>query len=174
MNTHFDEHQLDAILAHAPDTEQAQHLEACATCRSRYEELAGTLATLRAVDTHLESLPEHFWSRQRHAIHSAAAEYREPRFAFGRYTRFTWAGAAAAIVLFVASMWPMFMNEAQKIDATHKVEISDAELLQSVEDRAYSDPEAIHPAQMMYSEIESAQLVADGRNSSSPKKGNTK
>jgi predicted anti-sigma-YlaC factor YlaD len=171
MNTHFDDHQLDAILAISPDAGQAQHLADCPPCRARYEALAGEFAALRAVDTHLESLPEHFWSRQRHAIHSAAAEYRPPRFAIGRYT---WAGAAAAIVLFVASMWPMFMNEAQKIDPKQKVEISDAELLQSVSDSAYSDPEAIHPAQVMYSEIESAQLVADGRNSSSPKKGNTK
>jgi hypothetical protein len=166
MNTHFDDHQLDAIVAQSPDATQAQHLEGCASCRARYEELTGTLTTLRAVDTHLGSLPEHFWSRQRHAIHSAAAEYQPPRFAFGRYT---WAGAAAAIVLFVASMLPMILQpkDIQK----PPVQMSDAELLQSVEDSAYAYPEATHPAQVMYSEIESAQQVADSRNPSSPKKG---
>jgi hypothetical protein len=167
MNTHFDDHQLDAIAAHTPDAAESQHLEACASCRARYEELTGTLTTLRAVDAHLESLPEHFWSRQRHAIHSAAAEYQPPRFAFGRYT---WAGAAAAIVLFVASMWPMLMNTGS-IRTTPKTELSDAQLLQEVSDSAYSDPEAVHPAQVMYSEMESAQLVAVNRNTSSPKKG---
>jgi hypothetical protein len=170
MNTHFDDHQLDAIAAQAPDAAQAQHLETCVSCRARYEELTGTLTTLRAVDTHLESLPEHFWSRQRHAIHSAAAEYQPPRFAFGRYT---WAGAAAAIVLFVASMWPVIAPSERGIK-NPQVQLSDAELLQSVSDSAYADPEAIHPAQVMYSEIESAQKVADSRNSSSPKKGTTK
>jgi predicted anti-sigma-YlaC factor YlaD len=170
MNTHFDDQQLDAIVAHAPDAMQARHLEACASCRGRYEELAGTLTTLRAVDAHLESLPEHFWSRQRHAIHSAAAEYQPPRFAFGRYT---WAGAAAAIVLFAASMVPLFIEKSGD-PIKPKIEMSDAELLQSVEDSAYSYPEATHPAQVMYSEIESAQMVADSRNSSSPKKGTTK
>jgi predicted anti-sigma-YlaC factor YlaD len=170
MNTHFDDQQLDAIVAHAPDAMQARHLEACASCRGRYEELAGTLTTLRAVDAHLESLPEHFWSRQRHAIHSAAAEYQPPRFAFGRYT---WAGAAAAIVLFAASMVPLFIEKSGD-PIKPKIEMSDAELLQSVEDSAYSYPEATHPAQVMYSEIESAQMVSDSRNSSSPKKGTTK
>jgi hypothetical protein len=167
MNTHFDEQQLDAIVAHAPDAMQAQHLEACASCRIRYEELASTLTTLRAVDAHLESLPEHFWNRQRHAIHSAAAEYQPPRFAFGRYT---WAGAAAAIVLFAASMLPLFLDKGGE-RITPQIQMSDAELLQSVEDSAYSYPEATHPAQVMYSEIESAQMVAGSRNSSSPKKG---
>jgi predicted anti-sigma-YlaC factor YlaD len=169
MNTHFDDHQLDAIAAHTPDAAEAEHLKACATCRIRYEELTSTLTTLRAVDTHLEALPEHFWSRQRHAIHSAAAEYRQPRFAFGRYT---WAGAAAAIVLFVASMWPVIWNS---VDGGHKpgpiVQMSDAELLQEVSDSAYSDPEAVHPAKVMYSEMESAQTVAGTRNTSSLKKG---
>lgn len=170
MNTHFDDQQLDAIVAHAPDAMQAQHLEACASCRIRYEELAGTLTTLRGVDAHLESLPEHFWNRQRHAIHSAAAEYQPPRFAFGRYT---WAGAAAAIVLFAASMLPLILQPG-KGDPKVKIEMSDAELLQSVEDSAYSYPEATHPAQVMYSEIESAQMVAGSRNPSSPKKGTSK
>lgn len=167
MSMHFDDNQFDALVAHGPDAEQAQHLGACMSCRARYEELTGTLTTLRAVDTHLESLPEHFWNRQRHAIHSAAAEYQPQRFAFGRYT---WAGAAAAVVLFVASMWPMLMNTGS-IRNTPQVQVSDAELLQQVSDSAYSDPEAVHPAQVMYSEMESAQLVAVSRNTPSPKKG---
>lgn len=169
MNTHFDDHQFDAILASSPDAEQAQHLADCSPCRTRYEELAGEFAALRAIDTHLDSLPEHFWNRQRHAIHSAAAEYRPPRFAFGRYT---WAGAAAALVLFVAIMWPLLPTEPNI--PTQKARMTDTELLQSVEESAYSYPEAIHPAQVMYSEIESAQLVADSRTSPPPKKGNTK
>jgi predicted anti-sigma-YlaC factor YlaD len=169
MTMHFDDQQLDAMLASSPDAEQTQHLADCAPCRARYEELAGEFAALRAIDTHLDSLPEHFWSRQRHAIHSAAAEYRPPRFAFGRYT---WAGAAAAIVLFVAIMWPLLPTDPNI--SKPPVVMSDTELLQSVEDSAYSYPEAIHPAQVMYSEIESAQLVGDGRTSPSPKKGTTK
>jgi hypothetical protein len=170
MNMHFDDNQFDALVAHGPDETQAQHLAACVSCRARYEELTGTVTTLRAVDTHLESLPEHFWSRQRHAIHRAAAEYQPPRFAFGRYT---WAGAAAAIVLFVASMWPMLMNNngSRKLS---DVKVSDAQLLQEISDSAYSDPEAVHPAQVMYSEMESAQMDADNRNISSPKKGTMK
>jgi hypothetical protein len=167
MNMHFDDNQFDALVAHGPDEAQGQHLEACVSCRARYEELTGTLTTLRAVDTHLEAVPEHFWSRQRAAILGAAAEYQPPRFAFGRYT---WAGAAAAIVLFVASMWPMLMNN----DSTKRHDVtpvSDAQLLQEISDSAYSDPEAVHPAQVMYSEMESAQMVAGNRNPSSPKKG---
>lgn len=170
MSMHFDDDQFDALVAHGPDEAQAQHLAACLSCGARYEELMGTVTTLRAVDAHLESLPEHFWSRQRHAIHSAAAAYQPPRFAFGRYT---WAGAAAAIVLFVASLWPMLMNDnggRKHVD----VPVSDAQLLQEISDSAYSDPEAVHPAQVMYSEMESAQMVAVTRNSSSPKKGTLK
>lgn len=162
MNMHFDDNQFDALVAHGPDEAQGQHLEACVSCRARYEELTGTLTTLRAVDTHLEAVPEHFWSRQRAAILGAAAEYQPPRFAFGRYT---WAGAAAAIVLFVASMWPMLMNN----DSTKRHDVtpvSDAQLLQEISDSAYSDPEAVHPAQVMYSEMESAQMVAGNRNPS--------
>ncbi|HWK31482.1 MAG TPA: hypothetical protein VNR20_05270, partial [Terriglobales bacterium] len=84
MNMHFDHNQFDALVAHGPDEAQAQHLETCVSCRARYEELTGTLTTLRAVVTHLEAVPEHFWSRQRAAILSAAAAYQPPRFAFGR------------------------------------------------------------------------------------------
>ncbi len=167
MNMHFDDNQFDALVAHGPDETQAQHLGACLSCRARYEELTGALTTLRAVDAHLEALPEHFWSRQRHAIHSAAAEYQPPRFAFGRYT---WAGAAAAIVLFVASMWPVLMNTGSMNRNTPETHLSDAQLLQEVSDSAYSDPEAVHPAQVMYSEMESAQMVADNRNSPSLRK----
>ena len=167
MSMHFNDNQFDALVARGPEGADAQHLESCLSCRARYEELTGTLTTLRAVDTHLESLPEHFWSRQRAAIHSAAAEYQPPRFAFGRYT---WAGAAAAIVLFVASMWPMLMNTGSVNRNTPKAQMSDAQLLQEISDSAYSDPEAVHPAKVMYSEMESAQL-ADNRNTSSPKKG---
>lgn len=167
MSMHFDDNQFDALVAHGPDDAKAQHLVSCLSCRARYEELTGTLTTLRAVDTQLEALPEHFWSRQRAAILSAAAAYQPPRFAFGRYT---WAGAAAAIVLFVASLWPMLMNN----DSTKRHDVtpvSDAQLLQEISDSAYSDPEAVHPAQVMYSEMESAQMVAGNRNPSSPKKG---
>lgn len=162
MSMHFDDNQFDALVAHGPDGAEARHLDACISCRARYEELTGTLTTLRAVDTHLEAIPEHFWSRQRAAILSAAAAYQPPRFAFGRYT---WAGAAAAVVLFVASMWPMLMNN----DATKRhdvTQVSDAQLLQEISDSAYSDPEAVHPAQVMYSEMESAQMVAGNRNPS--------
>ena len=170
MNMHFDDNQFDALVAHGPDDAEAQHLVSCLSCRARYEELTGTLTTLRAVDTHLEAVPEHFWSRQRAAILSAAAAYQPPRFAFGRYT---WAGAAAAVVLFFASMWPMLMNN----DATKRhdvTQVSDAQLLQEISDSAYSDPEAVHPAQVMYSEMESAQMVAGNRSVPSLRKAPTK
>jgi len=70
-------------------------------------------------------------------------------------------------------MWPMLMNNngSRKLS---DVKVSDAQLLQEISDSAYSDPEAVHPAQVMYSEMESAQMDADNRNISSPKKGTMK
>jgi anti-sigma factor RsiW len=147
---HFDDNQLDVILAQGPSDEDHAHLSACPECATRLEATRAELGSLKSLDESLAALPERFWDEQRRAILNRATE--PPRKLFG-IAGYAWSALAATLVVAAALL---FSNPSPAPNEIHPQKIDDAVLLQSVEQSLQQYPEAYHPAQLMYSEIDTA------------------
>lgn len=155
----LDHINVNAALAEGLNDPQRAHLESCAECRAQWESAQGEIALLRSIDVPLERVPESFWEAQRRSIRLRAAE-AQPQRGFGG--RLAWVAAAAAVVVVSVSM--MLPRESRTVTVPPgKDEISDAALIQSVQDDLEGYPEALHPAQVMYVEMSSARTPAAKR-----------
>jgi hypothetical protein len=115
------------------------------------------MGSLKSIDDSLTALPERFWDQQRRAILNRATE--PPRKVFG-IAAYAWSALAATLVVAAALL---FSNPNSTPNEIHPQQIDDAALLQSVEQSLQQYPEAYHPAQLMYSEIDTASNQSKGR-----------
>jgi hypothetical protein len=111
------------------------------------------LSTLKSIDESIASLPDRFWDQQRRAILNKATEPRKKTWGVALYA--AWSAVAAALVVAGALMFPDQDSVVPK-KGPQSVAVDDAALLQSVEQSLQQYPEAYHPAQLMYSEIDTA------------------
>jgi hypothetical protein len=131
-------------------TEQA-HVDGCAACSEALASVRAEFAQLRTIDETLENVPASFWVAQRRAIRVRAQEAKPKSVFTGAYA---WAGAAAAALIVAGSLLlPDSQDRPVTPTAQSTEEISDAALLQSVQDHLETYPEALHPAQVMYTEM---------------------
>jgi predicted anti-sigma-YlaC factor YlaD len=150
---------VNAALAEGLNDAQRTHLESCAECRAHWESAQAEMAVLRGIDAPLAGVPESFWEAQRRSIRLRAAEARPRRHFAGSWT---WVAAAAAVIVVSVSM--MLPRESRTVTVPLATdEISDAALIQSVQDDLEGYPEALHPAQVMYVEMSSARTPAARR-----------
>ena len=153
---------VNAALAAGLDRAQNAHLESCAACRAQWDSARAEIATLRSIDASLDKVPEMYWEAQRRNIRVRAAEAQPQKAVAGRLAWVT--VAAAAVVVSVSLMLPQPKTSQGQVDQiapqSAVAEISDAALIRGVQDDLESYPEALHPAQVMYVEMSSAQAPA--------------
>lgn len=150
---HFNDNQLDVILAQGPSDQDHAHLAACQACANRLEAARTELSTLKGIDESIAALPDRFWDQQRRAILNKATEPRKNTWGVGVYA--AWSAVAAALVVAGALMFPDQDSVPPK-KVPQAVAVDDEALLQSVEQSLQQYPEAYHPAQLMYSELDTA------------------
>lgn len=148
---------IDAALVELTDGNRA-HLAGCEECKQKFEAASVAVGSLRAINAALERVPESFWQAQQRAIRVGAD--RKPKRTMT--VIYAWAGATAAAALVALSLIPA--NNIKTIPSTQKAPqadtMSDAALLESVQDQLEAYPEAIHPAQVMYTEMATAKHTA--------------
>ena len=155
--THID---IDRVLVEELNEAERAHLSGCAMCSEALGAVRGDFAGLRHIDESLAQVPETFWDAQRRAIR-VRAEQAKPKSTFtGAYA---WAGAAVAALVVAGSMFSPTAEQNVSPQPTHQEELSDAALLQSVQDQLENYPEALHPAQVMYTEMASAKGASAAR-----------
>ena len=149
---------IDAALVELTDGDRA-HLAACVECKQEFETAGTALGSLRSMGAALERVPESFWQAQQRAIRVGAD--RKPKRTMTAI--YAWAGATAAAALVALSLIPA-NHTVKTIPTTQKATqteaMSDAALLESVQDQLEAYPEAIHPAQVMYTEMATAKNTA--------------
>jgi hypothetical protein len=149
--------EIDRVLVEGLNETEQAHVSGCVACSKALESARAEFARLRQIDEALAEVPASFWDTQRRAIRVRAHDAK-PKSAFsGAYA---WAGAAAAALIVAGSLLlPDSGEQAVTPNAQPAQEISDAALLQSVQDHLDAYPEALHPAQVMYTEIASAKAT---------------
>jgi predicted anti-sigma-YlaC factor YlaD len=143
-----------SALASGVSEAESAHLAACEACRQEFESAREAFASLRSIDESLERVPESFWQQQRRAIRVRAAEAKPQRPAYAVYG---WLATAATVAVISVSL--LLPDNGSTGPTTQKVELSDAALLESVQNSIDQYPEALHPAQVMYTEIATAQAT---------------
>jgi hypothetical protein len=156
---HFNNKQLDVILAQGPSDQDHAHLAACQACATRLEAARTELSALQGVDESLSALPGQFWDQQRRAILNRATEPRKKTWGVAVYA--AWSAVAAALIVAGALMFPDQGAVAPK-KGPQPATVDDALLLQSVDQTLQQYPEAYHPAQLMYSELDTASNKSQG------------
>ena len=144
-----------SALADGVSQSESAHLASCAACRQEFESAREAFASLRSIDESLERVPESFWQQQRRAIRVRAAEAKPQRPAYALYG---WLATAAAVAVISVGLLLPDRGEKQHLPPAG-TDVSDAALLESVQDSIYEYPEALHPAQVMYTEIATAQAA---------------
>jgi predicted anti-sigma-YlaC factor YlaD len=144
-----------SALADGVSHSESAHLAACEECRSKLASAREAFASLRSIDKSLERVPESFWEQQRRAIRVRAAEAKPQRPAYALYG---WLATAAAVAVISVGLLLPDRGEKQQLPSA-STDVSDAALLESVQDSIYEYPEALHPAQLMYTEIATAQAT---------------
>jgi len=153
--------EIDRVLVNGLNETEQAHLSGCSLCSKALESARAEFAQLRQIDESLARVPDSFWDAQRRAIRVRAAEARPKNVFTGAYA---WAGAAVAALIVAGSL---LMPTAPDQTLTHRPQqqeqISDAALIQSVQEQLEGYPEALHPAQVMYTEMASAKSAPRAR-----------
>jgi hypothetical protein len=149
--------EIDRVVVEGLNEMEQAHVSGCAACGEALASARAEFAQLRTIDEALENVPVSFWDAQRRAIRVRAQEAKPKSVFAGAYA---WAGAAAAALIVAGSLLlPSSPDKPTAPTAQPTQEISDAALLQSVQDNLEAYPEALHPAQVMYTEMASAKAT---------------
>jgi hypothetical protein len=152
-STHID---VDQALVEGLSDIQRAHVNGCDSCSVAWRSAQEQVAQLRAIDASLSEVPEGFWEAQRRAIRVRADEAK-PKGAF--VMGYAWVGAAAAAVILAGSLLLPTESPRTTPPVAKTTGISDAALLESVQDQLEDYPEALHPARVMYTEMASAKAA---------------
>jgi hypothetical protein len=154
--------EIDRVLVEGLNETEQAHVGGCAACSNALESARAEFAHLRQIDEALANVPANFWDAQRRAIRVRGQEAKPKSLFTGAYA---WAGAAAAALIVAGSLLlPGSPDQPVTPTTQPRQGISDAALLQSVQDNLESYPEALHPAQVMYTEMASAKATPSTRN----------
>jgi hypothetical protein len=153
--------EIDRVLVEGLNETEQAHVSGCYACSKALESGRADIAELRQIDESLAQVPQSFWDAQRRAIRVRAAEVRPKSVFTGAYA---WAGAAVAALIVAASLlMPNAPEQTLRHPTQQQEEISDAALIQSVQEQLEGYPEALHPAQVMYTEMASAKSTPRAR-----------